>query len=475
MNPTSAKPSERQFRHGGIYEEIPFGVWLCSADGGLQYASSSFLELLGLSMEEAGAFGWTSCVATEDLDSVERWKQCVEQGTDWDDEHRIQDQQGEMRTLLARGHAVRNDHGQVEHWIGVHLDITKRKLAEQQVEDERNFAKAIIATTPDPLIVLDEEHRVLTANRAFYQQFETQKAETEGTRLHELGNGQWNIPALHRLLEEVLQENESFDEYEVEHDFPDIGRKVMLVSGRRVQQQVNQTETILLAIRDVTEARQQEHRLRIAQCTQAVEQERQRIARRLHDHLQQLLIGARMHVANVHDNEANESNKALLEKVQDVLKDAVKASRDLAVELTPPALYESGLAGAMEWMVSWMKEHYRFDLKLDIKQGILLQDKNVRLLLFDAIRELLVNVVKHAQVDSARVQIGEKENRLQVVVQDQGVGYDPNQVESSDDLATGFGLSSIRRRVESLGGSFQIDSRLGQGTTTTIEVPMWPE
>jgi|LSQX01.2.fsa_nt_gb PAS domain S-box-containing protein len=376
-----------------------------------------------------------------------------------------------MRTLLARGHAVRNEAGEVEHWIGVHLDITKRKQAEQRVEDERDFAQAIIETAPEPMIVLDEEHRVVTANPAFYLRFQVQREDTEGTLLHDLGNGQWDIPALHKLLEEALQESDSFDEYEVEHDFPDIGRKVMLVSGRRVERKVNHTEMVLLAIRDVTKARQKEDRLRIAQQTQAVQQERQRLARRLHDHLQQLLIAAKMHIGFVQQGVPD--NQDMLNKTTNILDEAIDASRDLAVELTPPALAESGLMGALEWLVDWTQEKHGFHIHLEVQQDVKLGDEQICLLLFDAVRELLLNAIKHAEVDSAKVRAEQQNDGwLQITVEDEGVGYDPNQVDQKDDLAAGFGLSGIRQSVESVGGSFQVESSPGTGTTATIRVPL---
>jgi|LSQX01.2.fsa_nt_gb PAS domain S-box-containing protein len=89
MNPDPVGHSNERSQHGGIYEEIPFGVWMCDPDGGLRYASDAFLELLGMSMSKASGFGWIERIAPDDTDSVERWKECVEQGTDWDDEHRI--------------------------------------------------------------------------------------------------------------------------------------------------------------------------------------------------------------------------------------------------------------------------------------------------------------------------------------------------------------------------------------------------
>ena len=119
-------------------------------------------------------------------------------------------------------------------------------------------ADHIVDAVREPLLVLGPDLRVLRANRSFYRAFGVSPHETQGTVLYELGNGQWDIPDLRRLLEEVLPQNSSFDDFEVTHDFPCIGRKVMLLNARRVHRDGNRTDAILLAIEDITMRRRLE-------------------------------------------------------------------------------------------------------------------------------------------------------------------------------------------------------------------------
>jgi PAS domain S-box-containing protein len=123
-------------------------------------------------------------------------------------------------------------------------------------------AESIVDTVREPLLVLDANLRVMRANRSFYQNFRVSPQETENRLVYDLGNGQWDIPRLRTLLEEVLPQNTSFDDFEVVHDFPSIGRKFMLLNARRIFREGNQTEFILLAIEDVTERRQAEEERR---------------------------------------------------------------------------------------------------------------------------------------------------------------------------------------------------------------------
>jgi PAS domain S-box-containing protein len=141
----------------------------------------------------------------------------------------------------------------------VFRDITERRQAERQMQDALAYADSIIATVWEPLLVLDAELRVQRANRSFYQTFGVTEAETVDRLVYELGNGQWNIPQLRELLEDVLPQNYAFDNFEVEHDFPGIGQKSMLLNARRIQRSDSPDNgLILLAIEDITERKRAE-------------------------------------------------------------------------------------------------------------------------------------------------------------------------------------------------------------------------
>lgn len=119
-------------------------------------------------------------------------------------------------------------------------------------KDARVYAEAILATMRQPLVVLDGDLRIQTANDAFYRVFEVDRAGTEGRLIYELGNGQWNIASLRELLEDILPGNGTVEDYKVEHEFERIGRRVMILNARRMEQH-GKRDTILLAIDDVTE------------------------------------------------------------------------------------------------------------------------------------------------------------------------------------------------------------------------------
>jgi two-component system CheB/CheR fusion protein len=153
---------------------------------------------------------------------------------------------------LARIIPYRTATNVIEGVVVTFIEITEQKRM-QALEDALAFSRGIVDTVREPLIVLDAELRVVAANKTFYDIFKTTQELTEQKRIYDLGNRQWNMPALRTALEEILPQRSVLKDFIVEHDFPSIGRKKMLLNASRIQHGGAETETILMAIEDVTE------------------------------------------------------------------------------------------------------------------------------------------------------------------------------------------------------------------------------
>src|SRR6267378_4013456 len=136
-------------------------------------------------------------------------------------------------------------------------DVTERRRSEADWKAIETYAQNIVDTVREPLLILDATLRVRSANRAFYQTFHVSSAETENRLIYELGNGQWDIPALRTLLEDIVPTSSVFNDFELEHTFPAIGRRVMLLNARKLQAG-HHGELLVLAMEDVTARKRSE-------------------------------------------------------------------------------------------------------------------------------------------------------------------------------------------------------------------------
>jgi signal transduction histidine kinase len=219
------------------------------------------------------------------------------------------------------------------------------------------------------------------------------------------------------------------------------------------------------------EFRTRQLRAMVSELAHAEQRERRRLAQVLHDHLQQLLVAARAKVALVGRLVADPEGRQILEDLDGLLDQSIAESRSLTVELSPPVLYEAGLAAALEWLAGQMQTKHGLRVEVDINGRAEHLSEETRVLLFAATRELLFNVVKHAQVDCARLELsGTPGVEVRIVVSDAGAGFDAPDQEGPV-LSSGFGLFSIRERLELIGGRLEIEAAPGQGTRAVLVVP----
>ncbi len=203
--------------------------------------------------------------------------------------------------------------------------------------------------------------------------------------------------------------------------------------------------------------------------------ERRRIAADLHDHVGQSLALARLQIAEAKKSAAEAVLVTKLDKISETLREAVHDTRHLMFDLNPLAMHQIGLGAAIsEWLEDQIEK--RYGIKTEFFDNIEQRyrktlDDNVRAILFRNIRELLVNVVKHAQANQVTVLMEVTDGVLKIIVQDDGVGFDSREPSQPEGIKGGFGLFSIEERMTDLGGAFEIESEPGKGSRAILTLP----
>jgi signal transduction histidine kinase len=372
------------------------------------------------------------------------------------------------------------------------------------VEDIQNFAQNIVDTVREPLLILDVALRVRSANRAFYQTFKVSPDETEERLIYDLGNGQWDIPALRTLLEDIIPQSTVFNDYELEHDFPVIGRRVMLLNARRLRAGFD-TELLVLAMEDVTERRRvhdlelrftselQESYRRLQELEKLRDDLTHMIIHDLRTPLASLIMGMQMLdvVGDVNKDQrevmdiATRGGETLLGMINDLLDVEKLGSGSMPLDYA--LLSAAELVAAAVAQVDSLAEGKELMLVQEIAADLPAlpgdEDKLRRTLV-----NLLGNAIKFAPSGgTVTVEARHSEDRRSVVfaVSDTGEGIPPEafgrifekfgQVESRQGgrtMSTGLGLAFCKLAVEAHGGHIGVESELGQGSTFRFAIPL---
>jgi DNA-binding NarL/FixJ family response regulator/signal transduction histidine kinase len=223
---------------------------------------------------------------------------------------------------------------------------------------------------------------------------------------------------------------------------------------------------------EIAEHRSEQLRALAAELVHAEQRERRRLAQILHDHLQQLLIGAKFSTTVIRNKARTKELQRAAEQLSDTLNEAILATRSLTAELSPPVLHEKGLAAGLDWLARQMHEKHGLTVKVEADPRAEPATEQVRLFLFAAVRELLLNIVKYAGVDRATVHLRARDGgNVEVTVADGGAGFDPARLGGEEPTAGGFGLFSIRERIGYLGGHMEVESAPGRGSRFTLVAP----
>jgi two-component system CheB/CheR fusion protein len=388
------------------------------------------------------------------------------------------------------------------------LEKTRKELEviKKSADEASEFAESVINTVREPLISLDQDLRVVTVSRSFYEVFKVNPKETVGQLIYDLGNKQWNIPKLRELLETILPQKTTFDNYEVEHDFATIGRRIMLLNARQIQRVLGKERVILLAIEDITERREIENGLKKAhEELKELAAELKRAARVKSEFLANMSHELRTPLNSINGfsevlydetfgtlnekqkqyvNNVLTSGKHLLLLINQILDMAkVEAGK---MKLALSSLPMKSLLNEIPMLVADMVSKKKLQMLLEIPENL----PNIEadeLKVKEIIYNLLSNAVKFTpEGGKIGMRVKKTNSEIEVVVWDTGVGIAPENMGkifegffrvdtpySRVTEGTGLGLPLSKKLVELHGGKFSVESKgLNKGTEVRFTLPI---
>jgi len=339
-------------------------------------------------------------------------------------------------------------------------------------------ATVLLDSLPAYAFCKDTEGSYITANQRFCEAIGRTKEEIAGATDRDL----FPIHLAERYMADDQRVIESKTPLDIrEEEIIDRGEPVV-VTTRKIPLLDAAGEVVgLVGVAfDITERKRAEEKVLeyqrqlrslASELTLTEERERRRLAAELHDHVGQTLALARIKLGTLHESVTGE----LHEQVDDLLtlqERIIQDVRSLTFELSPPVLYELGFAPAVEWLVDRMREEHGIETQYEDDGLSKPLGDDIRVILFQGVRELLVNVAKHARATRVKVSIEHEGENLHVRVEDNGIGLDLTRDVSGQGAGDGFGHFSIRERLRHVGGRLEMHSQPGRGTTATLTVPL---
>ncbi len=487
---------ESRFRHLALHPEIM--TWLTEADGNCIFLSQTWYDFTGQTEATGLGEGWMSAIHPHDRPSIqETFHEANRKRNAVRLEYRLRSQHGEYHYVLDSASPRFDPDGKYLGYVGLVLDLSYQKEIEaQRLESEERF-RTLANTISQFAWMADSTGWIFWYNARWYEYTGTTLKDMEG----------WGWKSVHhpdhveRVVEKVSR---CFRTGHIWEDtFPLKGKngEYRWFLSRAVPIRNRQGEVIrwIGTNTDITEIKTTQEQLqhlttklesRIAKRTEELrhnqsrlqalvgdlilteQRERRRVAEELHDFLAQLLVACRLRVNRLEQMTGEGMMLPVLQEIDDILDQSLGYTRSLVAQLVPLVLYQFGLVEALRWLAEDMKQ-YGLSVEVNMERNHLMLTENEAVLLFQSVRELMMNVMKHAGVKSLCLAVTPSSpDEVCIEISDQGKGFDLDLINKHSHSSNQFGLFSIRERMSLLGGRMFIDSSSGSGTRIRLYVAL---
>ncbi|MBS0184134.1 MAG: PAS domain S-box protein [Nitrospira sp.] len=498
--------SEEQFR--AVFNQTTGGIAQTDLTGRFTLVNDRYCDIVGRSREELLNLRMYDITHPEDLSAnAEQFRALVQGGPNFVVEKRYLRQDGSIVWVYNDVASVRDSLGRVLGVVAAVTDITERKEAEQSLAEQQRLLKSVTDNASVALLIIDERQHCVFMNPAAETLTGFTMNQVRGRHLHKF---------IHHTrpdgrpypLEECPIERAFLNDNRMQGEeifiHPDGRFYAVAFTASPIPGSDGQPTGTIIEMRDITERNALQERLRsfaveleaqvedrtrdlvqsqdrlralASELNLAEQRERKRLAIELHDHLQQILVLGKIKLGQGKRLLAEMAPAAakLMKETDDVLAEALQYTRTLVSDLSPTVLRDHGLAAALQWLGTNM-QRYEQTVTVTVPENweLTLPEDQV-VVLFQSVRELLINSAKHAGTAEASLTMEQREGNLCITVQDEGKGFDlalATDGTPHGGISSKFGLFSIHERMRALGGSFDLQSLSGQGTTATLVLPL---
>lgn len=385
----------------------------------------------------------------------------------------VRDSEGRLHSLRLRPYRTLDN--RIDGAVIMLMDIHQLMQTMQRLNQFEDYADAIIEMVQEAIVVLNNDLRVQKANRAFYELFRTTAELTVDHRIDELWREQWNISTMVEPLRQVSSGDAAVAELEVEADFPFIGRKSLVLSVRRLQDNAPPEFQMCAVIADVTSHKQAEKTVDelSSRLLNLRDEEQRRIARELHDSTAQNISALAMNLALATQADCPPRAQQILSDSIQLAEQSARELRDMAALLHPPLLDEVGFVEALKGFVESFQRRTGIQVTFHAGNGAPDLSKETATALFRIVQESLTNIQKHSGSRSAEIWMYPRPREIEIRVEDHGGGV-PKAISRGDPSRLyGVGIPGMRQRVKQLDGEFRIRSS-PNGTTIEVVIPLPP-
>ena len=381
---------------------------------------------------------------------------------------------------------ILNDRGEVSSLVFSLKDVTESRSQRLALEEREKLLQVILESLPVGVWIHDEKGRIIHVNQAGKEIWRGAKYSGMD-HLHDFNAWRLNtgkkIGADEWAAARAVTKGEMTLGEEIRIRCFDGVSKILLNSAIPIRNEEGALAGAIMVNQDITERKRTERKILesrqnlrtlASKLVLAEEAERKRISMLLHDRIAQMLAAAKMKLGLADNEQASGATGKIILEIRELINKSLRETRSLMMEISPPILYELGFIAAVEWLTEQMARDYAIDIRFTHEGNFDNLQHDMAVLLFQTIREFLVNAGKHSQAEEVMVTVRGNHDTIEVQVMDDGVGFDVSNI-GQPTAESGFGLFGVRERLKSYGGTFEIVSAKNKGTKINLTVSLSPK